>query len=143
MRSSDITIKGYVSADRQENFICLFGELGWHLNYHPVKEDSSYNEVDMNVTKHAWVTVLFEGLPCADLMPVYDLITKANRPLRFSEHHNAAKIPGIRIRVNSGVNRDLFYKAIKHLFSIAFSEIPEECKKRGDVVIDDRYYPAE
>ena len=138
MRASDITVKGFVSADRQEEFICLFGKLEWHMGYHPIKEESSYNEVDLNVTKHAWVTVLFEGLPCADLMPVYNLITKANMPLRFSEHHNAAKIPGIRIRVNPNVNKELFYRAIRQLFAIAFSEIPEECKKRSDVVIDDK-----
>lgn len=143
MRASDINIKGFVSADRQEDYICLFGKLEWHMGYHPIKDESSYNEVDLDITKHAWVTVIFEGLPCADLLTVYDLITKANMPLRFSEHHNAAKIPGIRIRVNTDVNKELFYRAIRQLFAIAFSEIPEECKKRSDVVIDDKYYPAE
>ena len=142
MRSGDVTIKGTVSADRQEDLICLFGKLEWHLNYHPVKEDSSYNQIDLDVNKHAWATIMFEGLPCADLLKVYRLITKANMPLRFSEHHNAVKIPGIRIRVNSDMNYEYFMKAMRQLFVLASAEIPESCLKAADVVIDDKYYPS-
>ena len=143
MRSGDVTIKGTVSADRQEDLICLFGKLEWHLNYHPVKEDSSYNQVDMDVNKHAWATIVFEGLPCGDLLEVYRLIVKANRPMRYSEHHNAVKIPGVRIRVNSDMNYEYFMKAMRQLFILASSEIPESCIKSTHVTIDDKYYPAE
>jgi len=143
MRTGDITIKGFVSADRQEDLICLFGKLEWHLNYHPYKdkEDSEYKyEVDMDVTKHAWATVMFEGLPCADLLTIYHLITKANLPLRFKKDHNAAKIPGIRIRVNDDMDIELFYQAMRHLFAIAFAEIPKDCLKLTEIVIDDQWY---
>ena len=143
MRSSDVVIKGNVSADRQEDLICLFGKLEWHLNYHPIKEDSKYNQVDLDVNKHAWATIVFEGLPCADLLEVYRLITKANRPLRYGDHHNAVKIPGIRIRVNSDMNYEYFMKAMKQLFILASAEIPEDCLKSANIVVDDRYYPAE
>ena len=143
MRSSDVVIKGNVSADRQENLICLFGKLEWHLNYHPIKEDSKYNQVDMDVNKHAWATIVFEGLPCADLLEVYRLIVKANRPLRYNDHHNAVKIPGIRIRVNSDMTYDLFMRAMRQLFILASSEIPESCIKSTHVTIDDKFYPAE
>lgn len=143
MRSSDVVIKGNVSADRQEDLICLFGKLEWHLNYHPIKEDSKYNQVDLDVNKHAWATVVFEGLPCADLLEVYRLIVKANRPLRYSDHHNAVKIPGVRIRVNSDMNYEYFMKAMRQLFILASSEIPESCIKSTHVTIDDKFYPAE
>lgn len=143
MRSGDVTIKGIVSADRQKDLICLFGKLEWHLNYHPIKEDSKYNQVDLDVNKHAWATVMFEGLPCADLLEVYRLIVKANRPLRYSDHHNAVKIPGIRIRVNSDMNYEYFMKAMRQLFSLASSEIPESCIKSTHLTIDDKFYPAE
>lgn len=142
MRSGDVTIKGIVSADRQEDLICLFGKLEWHLNYHPIKEDSKYNQVDLDVNKHAWATVVFEGLPCADLLEVYRLIVKANRPLRYSDHHNAVKIPGIRIRVNSDMNYEYFMKAMRQLFILASSEIPESCIKSTHLTIDDKFYPV-
>ena len=143
MRSSDVVIKGNVSADRQEDLICLFGKLEWHLNYHPIKEDTKFNQVDMDVNKHAWATVVFEGLPCADLLEVYRLIVKANRPLRYSDHHNAVKIPGIRIRVNDDMTYDLFMRAMRQLFILASAEIPESCLKSANVVVDDKFYPAE
>lgn len=143
MRNGDVTIKGTVSADRQEDLICLFGKLEWHLNYHPIKENSKYNQVDLDVNKHAWATVVFEGLPCADLLEVYRLIVKANRPLRYSDHHNAVKIPGIRIRVNSDMNYEYFMKAMRQLFILASSEIPESCIKSTHLTIDDKFYPAE
>lgn len=143
MRSSDVVIKGFVSSDRQGDMICLFGKLEWHLNYHPIKEDSKYNQVDLDVNKHAWATIMFEGLPCADLLKVYRLITKANMPLRFSKHHNAVKIPGIRIRVNSDMNYEYFMKAMRQLFALAFAEIPESCIKSTHLTIDDKFYPAE
>ena len=122
----------------------MFGKLEWHLNFHPVKEDSKYNEVDMDVTKHAWVTVIFDGLPCADLLPMYHLITKANMPLRYKRDHNAAKIPGIRIRVNDDTNYEYFMQAIRQIFSIAFAEIPKECLMQTSIVVDDVWKdPAE
>ena len=142
MRSSDVVIKGNVSADRQEDLICLFGKLERHLNYHPTKEDAKYNQVDLDVNKHAWATIVFEGLPCADLLEVYRLIVKANRPLRYSDHHNAVKIPGIRIRVNSDMNYEYFMKAMRQLFILASSEIPESCIKSTHLTIDDKFYPV-
>ena len=143
MRSGDVTIKGTVSADRQGDLICLFGKLEWHLNYHPIKEDSKYNQVDLDINKHAWVTIVFDGLPCADLLEVYRLIVKANRPLRYSDHHNAVKIPGIRIRVNDDMTYEYFMKAMRQLFILASAEIPESCLKSANIVVDDKFYPAE
>ena len=143
MRSGDVTIKGTVSADRQKDLICLFGKLEWHLNYHPIKEDAKYNQIDMDVNKHAWATVVFDGLPCADLLEVYRLITKANRPLRYGDHHNAVKIPGIRIRVNSDMNYEYFTEAMRDLFALAFAKIPKSCILAMHVTVDDKFYPAE
>ena len=144
MRTGDIMIKGYVSADRQQDLICLFGKLEWHLNYHPYKEDGEYEyEVDMDITKHAWMTIMFEGLPCADLLKIYHLITRANMPLRFRGHHNMAKIPGIRIRVNEDMDIELFYQAIRQLFAIAFAEIPKSCLKSTEITIDDQWHDLE
>ena len=97
----------------------------------------------MDVNKHAWATVVFEGLPCADLLEVYRLIVKANRPLRYSDHHNAVKIPGIRIRVNDDMTYDYFMKAMRQLFILASAEIPESCLKSANVEVDDKFYPAE
>lgn len=143
MRSGDVTIKGTVSADRQGDLICLFGKLEWHLNYHPIMEDSKYNQVDLDVNKHAWATIVFDGLPCADLLEVYRLIAKANRPLRYSDHHNAVKIPGIRIRVNDDMTYEYFMKAMRQLFILASAEIPESCLKSANLIIDDKFYPVE
>ena len=139
MRSSDIVIKGFVSADRQEEFVCLFGKLEFHMNYHPYKENGKYDyEIDFDINKHAWVTVIFDGLPCSDLLKIYEMISRANIPLRYKSHHNAAKIPGLRIRVNEDTDSEIFARAIRQLFALAFAEIPPQCIS-ADIHVDDNY----
>ena len=136
-RTSDITIKGFVGPDRMKDHICLFGKLEWHMNYNPI--EGEFNQVVHDVNKHAWVTVIFDGLPCADLLCIKDIIERADRPLMYQTNHNAVKIPGIRVRVNSDVNVDLFYQAIRQLFAIAFSEIPKDCINNQEITIDDNH----
>ena len=114
----------YVKKSRKEN--CMFGKLEWRCDYHPTKEDSNFGEVDIDEINSAWVTMIFEGLPCSKLMMAYLLIAKANMPLRFAKDHNAVKIPGLRIRVNHNVTEEIFDKAMRQLFSLAFAE----CKKK-------------
>jgi hypothetical protein len=137
MRDGEIIIKGSVSADRQQDLICLFGKLEFHMGYHPYKEDGRYeNEVDFDRLNHAWVTVIFEGLPCADLLTIYKFIEKANLPLRYRGHHNAAKIPGIRIRVNEETDTEIFMRAMRQITALAFAEIPPQCIN-ADINVDD------
>ena len=140
-RTSDITIKGFVGPDRMKDHICLFGKLEWHMNYNPV--EGEFNQVIHDVNKHAWVTVIFDGLPCGDLLCIKDIIERANHPLVYQANHNAVKIPGIRIRVNSDVNVDLFYQAIRQLFAIAFAEIPKDRLKSTEITIDDQWHNPE
>jgi len=136
-RTSDITIKGFVGPDRMGDHICLFGKLEWHMNYNPV--EGELNQVVHDINKHAWVTVIFDGLPCADLLCIKDIIERADQPLMYQTNHNAVKIPGIRIRVNQDVDVDLFYQAIRQIFAIAFSEIPKDCINNQEITIDDNF----
>ena len=139
MREGDTIIKGQVKAYRQrqeglqKGLMCLFGKLEWHFDYHPV---TNLNEYDMDVTKHAVVTISFEGLPCTNLTPIYQLIKHSDIPWKFDENQNVFKIPGIRIEVNSDVYYELFCQAFKHLYTIALSEVPDSCKN-GEIVIVD------
>ena len=139
MREGDTIIKGQVKAYRQrqeglqKGLMCLFGKLEWHFDYHPVTD---LNEYDMDVTKHAVVTISFEGLPCTNLTPIYQLIKHSDIPWKFDENQNVFKIPGIRIEVNSDVYYELFCQALKHLYNIALSEVPDSCKN-GEIVIVD------
>ena len=119
-------INGDVYVKKSKNETCMFGKLEWRCDYHPTKEDSNFGEVDVDEINSAWVTMIFEGLPCRKLMMAYLLIAKANMPLRFAKDHNAVKIPGLRIRVNHDVTEEIFAKAMRQLFSLAFAE----CKKK-------------
>ena len=80
---------------------------------------------------------------CADLLEIYHLITRANLPLRYRGHHNMAKIPGIRIRVNEDMDIELFYQALRQLTAIAFAEIPKSCLKSTEITIDDQWHDPE
>ena len=71
---------------------------------------------------HARVTVIFEGLSCSKLLMIYLMITKSSVPLRYAKDHNAIKIPGLRVRVNSNIDKEIFIKAMRQLFSLAFAE---------------------
>lgn len=107
----------YVKKSKKEN--CMFGKLEWRCDYHPAKENS---EVDVDDINSAWVTVIFEGLSCSKLLMVYLMITKSSAPLRFARDHNAIKIPGLRVRVNSDIDKEIFIKSMRQLFAIAFAE---------------------
>ena len=139
MREGDTIIKGKVEAYRQrqegllKGLMCLFGKLEWHYDYHPVTDNNEYN---MDITKHAVVTIVFEGLPCTNLTPIYHLINHSDIPWKFDENQNVFKMPGFRIEVNSDVYYDLFCQAFKHLYTIALSEVPDSCKN-GEIVIVD------
>ena len=139
MREGDTIIKGQVEVYRQrqegllKGLMCLFGKLEWHYDYHPVTDNNEYN---MDITKHAMVTIVFEGLPCTNLTPIYHLINHSDIPWQFDEKQNVFKMPGFSIEVNSDVYYDLFCQAFKHLYNIALSEVPDSCKN-GEIVIVD------
>ena len=139
MREKDTIIKGKVEAYRQQQegllkgLMCLFGKLEWHYDYHPVTDNNEYN---MDITKHAVVTIVFEGLPCTNLTPIYHLINHSDIPWQFDKKQNVFKMPGFRIEVNSNVYYELFCQAFKHLYNIALSEVPDSCKN-GEIVIVD------
>ena len=119
-------INGNIYTKRSKKETCMFGKLEWRCDYRPTKENANFGEVDIDEINSAWVTMIFEGLPCSKIMMVYLLIAKANMPLRFAKDHNAIKIPGLRIRVNHDVTEEIFAKAMRQLFSLAFAE----CKKK-------------
>ena len=119
-------INGNIYTNKHENVNCLFGKLEWRCDYHPTKENANFGEVDVDEINSAWVTVCFEGIPCSNLLMAYHLFTKASKPLCFAKDHNAIKIPGLRVRVNSDVTEEIFAKAMRQLFSLAFTE----CKKK-------------
>ena len=106
----------YVKKSKKEN--CMFGKLEWRCDY-SAKEN---REVNVDEIAHAWVTVIFEGLSCSKLLMVYLMITKSTAPLRFARDHNAIKIPGLRVRVNSNIDKEIFIKAMRQVFAIAFAE---------------------
>lgn len=112
-------INGNIYTKREKKENCMFGKLEWRCDYHPAKENS---EVDVDDINSTWVTVIFEGLSCSKLLMVYLMITKSSAPLRFARDHNAIKIPGLRVRVNSDINKEIFAKAIRQIFAIAFAE---------------------
>ena len=111
-------INGNVYVKKCKKETCMFGKLEWRCNY-SAKEN---NEVDADEINSAWVTVIFEGLSCSKLLMVYLMITKSTAPLRFARDHNAIKIPGLRVRVNSDIDKEIFIKAIRQLFALAFAE---------------------
>ena len=106
----------YVKKSKKEN--CMFGKLEWRCDY-SAKEN---REVNVDEIAHARVTVIFEGLSCSKLLMVYLMITESTAPLRFARDHNAIKIPGLRVRVNSDIDKEIFIKAMRQLFAIAFAE---------------------
>ena len=111
-------INGNVYVKKCKKETCMFGKLEWRCNY-SAKEN---NEVDADEINNAWVTVIFEGLSCSKLLMVYLMITKSTAPLRFARDHNAIKIPGLRVRVNSDIDKEIFIKAMRQLFALAFAE---------------------
>ena len=111
-------INGNVYVKKCKKETCMFGKLEWRCNY-SAKEN---NEVDADEINNAWVTVIFEGLSCSKLLMVYLMITKSTAPLRFARDHNAIKIPGLRVRVNSDIDKEIFIKAMRQVFALAFAE---------------------
>ena len=111
-------INGNIYTKRSKKETYMFGKLEWRCNY-SAKEN---NEVDADEINNAWVTVIFEGLSCSKLLMVYLMITKSTAPLRFARDHNAIKIPGLRVRVNSDIDKEIFIKAMRQLFALAFAE---------------------
>ena len=114
-------INGNIYTKRSKKETYMFGKLEWRCDYHPVKENKN-EEVDVDEIAHARVTVIFEGLSCSKLLMVYLMITKSSVPLRYAKDHNAIKIPGLRVRVNSNIDKEIFIKAMRQLFSLAFAE---------------------
>ena len=116
-------INGNVYVKKCKKETCMFGKLEWRCNYRPTKEDANFGEVDIDEINSAWVTMIFEGLPCSKLLMVYLMITKSTAPLRLAARdHNAIKIPGLRVRVNSDIDKEIFIKAMRQLFALAFAE---------------------
>ena len=106
----------YVKKSKKEN--CMFGKLEWRCDY-SAKEN---REVNVDEIAHARVTVIFEGLSRSKLLMVYLMITESTAPLRFARDHNAIKIPGLRVRVNSDIDKEIFIKAMRQVFAIVFAE---------------------
>ena len=111
-------INGNVYVKKSKKETCMFGKLEWRCDY-SAKEN---REVNIDEITHARVTVIFEGLSCSKLLMVYLMITKSTAPLRFARDHNAIKIPGLRVRVNSDIDKEIFIKAMRQVFAIAFTE---------------------
>ena len=111
-------INGNVYVKKSKKETCMFGKLEWRCDY-SAKEN---REVNIDEIDHARVTVIFEGLSCSKLLMVYLMITKSTAPLRFARDHNAIKIPGLRVRVNSDIDKEIFIKAMRQVFAIAFTE---------------------
>ena len=111
-------INGNVYVKKSKKETCMFGKLEWRCDY-SVKEN---REVNIDEIAHARVTVIFEGLSCSKLLMVYLMITESTAPLRFARDHNAIKIPGLRVRVNSDIDKEIFIKAMRQVFAIAFAE---------------------
>ena len=114
-------INGNIYTKRSKKETYMFGKLEWRCDYHPVKENKN-EEVDVDEIAHARVTVIFEGLSCSKLLMIYLMITKSSVPLRYAKDHNAIKIPGLRVRVNSDIDKEIFIKAMRQVFAIAFAE---------------------
>ena len=112
-------INGNVYVKKSKKNTYMFGKLEWRCDY-SVKNENG--EVDINEVDHARVTVIFEGLSCSKLLMVYLMITESTAPLRFARDHNAIKLPGLRVRVNSDIDKEIFIKAMRQVFAIAFSE---------------------
>ena len=111
-------INGNVYVKKSKKNTCMFGKLEWRCDY-SAKEN---REVNVDEIAHARVTVIFEGLSCSKLLMVYLMITESTAPLRFARDHNAIKIPGLRVRVNSDIDKEIFIKAMRQVFAIAFAE---------------------
>ena len=111
-------IDGNIYTKRSKKETCMFGKLEWRCDY-SAKEN---REVNVDEIAHARVTVIFEGLSCSKLLMVYLMITKSSVPLRYAKDHNAIKIPGLRVRVNSDIDKEIFIKAMRQLFALAFAE---------------------
>ena len=111
-------INGNVYVKKSKKETCMFGKLEWRCDY-SAKQN---REVNIDEIDHARVTVIFEGLSCSKLLMVYLMITKSTAPLRFARDHNAIKIPGLRVRVNSDIDKEIFIKAMRQLFALAFAE---------------------
>ena len=112
-------INGNVYVKKSKKNTCMFGKLEWRCDY-SVKNENG--EVDINEVDHARVTIIFEGLSCSKLLMVYLMVTESTAPLRFARDHNAIKLPGLRVRVNSDIDKEIFIKAMRQVFAIAFSE---------------------
>ena len=114
-------INGNIYTKREKKETCMFGKLEWRCDYYPTKKKAD-GEVDVDEINSAWVTVIFEGLSCSKLLMVYLMITESSIPLQYAKDHNAIKIPGMRVRVNSNINKEIFIKAMRQVFAIAFAE---------------------
>ena len=113
-------INGNVYVKKSKKNTCMFGKLEWRCDY-SAKENVN-GKIDIDSVNHARITVIFEGLSCSKLLMVYLMITESTAPLRFARDHNAIKIPGLRVRVNSDIDKEIFIKAMRQIFAIAFAE---------------------
>ena len=111
-------INGNVYVKKSKKNTCMFGKLEWRCDY----SEKENREVNVDEIAHARITVIFEGLSCSKLLMVYLMITESTAPLRFARDHNAIKIPGLRVRVNSDIDKEIFIKAMRQIFAIAFAE---------------------
>ena len=113
-------INGNVYVKKSKKNTCMFGKLEWRCDY-SAKENVN-GKIDIDSVNHARITIIFEGLSCSKLLMVYLMITESSVPLRFARDHNAIKIPGLRVRVNSDIDKEIFIKAMRQIFAIAFAE---------------------
>ena len=101
---------------------CLYGKVEWKCDFNPPKKNGRRGEVDLNKVRSAWITFIFEGLPCEDLKMVKKLIENSPVVLRYENDHNVIKIPGFRVRVNHDTTGRDFKKVSRKLFTLV-----EEC----------------
>ena len=113
-------INGNVYVKKSKKNTCMFGKLEWRCDY-SAKENVN-GKIDIDSVNHARITVIFEGLSYSKLLMVYLMITESSVPLRYAKDHNAIKLPGLRVGVNSDIDKEIFIKAMRQIFAIAFAE---------------------
>ena len=113
-------INGNVYVKKSKKNTCMFCKLEWRCDY-SAKENVN-GKIDIDSVNHARITVIFEGLSYSKLLMVYLMITESSVPLRYAKDHNAIKLPGLRVGVNSDIDKEIFIKAMRQIFAIAFAE---------------------
>ena len=115
----DIITKGSLVTTKNENSeVCLLGKIEWHLNY----ED----RMDMGVTKHSHVTVIFSNLEAIRSLEIFKSIKEMRRDtFEHNKEYYLFEEEGIKVYVSDDTSFKHFQKAIRHLYGFAIAEMAE------------------